>query len=801
MKKAYGILTVLTLSLTLLLSACASGVSEPAEPAASPEAAAPADTQPENTQPEGSKAAPTGLCLSEVMASNKAALCASAGAFPDWLELYNGGGDSVTLAGWRLERDGKSFSLPDETLAAGEYRVFFCEELEGMTIPKEGCTLRLLDTGGLPADSLELPALGADESACRLSDGSLTVTTFPSPGYENSDEGFCRFQESLLPARGDPVISEVMVYNARYLGLDGVYYDWVEIANPWDTPIDLQGYTLSDSDSDRGRFALPGKLLQPGESLAVYCSTDLILSGRPNTGFGLDSTREQLYLSRPDGSLADYVSLHDIPVDCSFGRRGSEGGFFYFDTPTPGKPNEGGARLIALPPEALTPDGVFEGVSSVPVQLQGQGEIRYTLDGSPPDRNSPLYEGPISISETTVLRARCFREGYLPGATLDLSFILNEGHSLPVVSVVGDPEDLTGPTGLYQLYSFELERPGSFTLFAENGDRVQLRCGVKLHGATSRTREKKSFQLKFADRYEGALDYDLFSNGVTHFRSILLRMPQEGRPTSYIRDTLMHKLAMENFPTLPAQDHRYAVLYLNGEYWGIYNLREAHSETHYAQHYGVAEETVTESKGSWVHRSPAEEAADFVLNHDMRDADNYAFAREHLDLDSIIGWCILEAYSGNFDANSPNMRFYWTETDQKLHYALVDLDLGMFSYGGFEIPFSYEYEYQRLAAALMENEDFRDRFLTRLGELLRGPLSETEIHKQIDALAEELRPETARDMERWRNKPEDWESMVEDLHAFVDYDGGRSRKLLQSLKTLPMIDSKLLETYYGDLMK
>jgi hypothetical protein len=252
---------------------------------------------------------------------------------------------------------------------------------------------------------------------------------------------------------------------------------------------------------------------------------------------------------------------------------------------------------------------------------------------------------------------------------------------------------------------------------------------------------------------------------------------------------------------LPAQDHRYAVLYLNGAYWGIYNLREAHSETHYAQHYGVDESTVIESKGSWGHNTPAEAVADFILTHDMRDADNYAYAQEHLDLESIIGWCILEAYSGNFDANSPNMRFYWTEADQKLHYALVDLDLGMFSYGGFEIPFSNDYEYQRLAAALMENEDFRGRLLGRLKELLQGPLSEAEIHRQIDALAQELRPETARDMERWRNRPYDWESMVKTLHEFVDYGGGRTKMLLKSLKYLRTVNSKLLEETFGDMLK
>ena len=539
MKKAYGKLTALALILSLLLSACGTAPVQTASEETAP------------TEPAAQAGIPShvpAVCISEVMAANKATLCDGEGAFPDWLELYNGEDRSISLSGWLLERDGKQWPLPDVSLGAGEYRVFLGTELEDMTIPRDGCRLRLLDGQGTQVDTLELPAMTEDVSACRLADGSLELTSFPSPGYENGDEGYRSFQDSILPVEGEPVISEVMVYNARYLGIDGVYFDWVEISNPWDAPIDLKDYFLSDKSSNLQQYAMPHKILKPGENLVIYCSTDLIPAGRPNSGFGLDSTKETLYLSRVDGSLVDYVSLHDIPIDCSFGRTGTDGGFYYFDAPSPAKPNGNGERLIAAPPVALTQDGVFEGVEAVKVELQGDGEIRYTLDGSCPTRGSTLYEGPLEIMETSVLRARCFREGYLPGATLDQSYILNEGHTLPVVSLIGDPADITGPTGLYRLYSYELERPGSFTLFAENGDRVQLRCGIKLHGATSRTREKKSFKLKFADRYEGALDYDLFSNGVTHFRSILLRMPQEGRPTSYIRDTLMHKLAMELFP-------------------------------------------------------------------------------------------------------------------------------------------------------------------------------------------------------------------------------------------------------------
>ncbi|MBR1456658.1 MAG: CotH kinase family protein [Oscillospiraceae bacterium] len=796
-KAEYRRLTALVLLLCLLLSGCGAAGTDgaPAPEAAPASEAAPAQEAPA-AAPSAEPASP--VRISEVMASNKATLADENGDFPDWVELYNAGGAPVRLQGWTLQRDGGSYALPDLSLGAGEYCLLLSGQLDGMKIPAAGCTLRLVDAGGETADVWETPAMGEDESAYRAPDGSLVLTAFPSPGYVNGDEGYRLYQAGRAACEGEPVIGEVMPYNDRCAAINWTYYDWVEISNPWQTPVSLAGYYLSDKGKDRLQYALPNKTLKPGESVVLYCSSEAIPVGNVNTGFSLNSTRETLYLSRADGSLADYVSLHDVPIGCSVGRRTGEGGFFYLDAPSPGKPNVGGERLIAAMPEALTEDGIFEGVESVTVELRGSAPIHYTLDGSYPSAASPLYTGPIEITETTALRAACVQEGYLPSATLDLSYILNEGHVLPVVSLICTKEEMTGPKGLYTRYSEELEREASFTLFEEDGARTQIRCGVKLHGETSRTRVKKSFKLKFADRYDGALDYDLFGNGVTHFTSVLLRAAQEGRPSSYMRDTLMHELASENFPTLPCQDHRYAVLYLNGEYWGIYNLREAHSETHYAQHYGCDEAQVTQTKKIWEHNSMAEEVADFALTADLSDPENFAWLEQHLDLDSVVGWCVLEAYSGNFDANSPNMRFYWTEDDQKLHFALVDLDLGMFSYNAFEIPFANEYEYERLAEALMDNDAFFDAFLRRLGELLRGPLSDEAVHARIDELADELRAETPRDMLRWNNRPHDWESMVRVMHEFIDYNGGRAYMVIKSLKTLRRVDSRTLSEYFPD---
>ena len=145
----------------------------------------------------------------------------------------------------------------------------------------------------------------------------------------------------------------------------------------------------------------------------------------------------------------------------------------------------------------------------------------------------------------------------------------------------------------------ELGDPGLGRLFAEERGFAPIECGLKIHGTTSRTaQEKKTFKLHFRGRYGGTLACDLFENGITEFDSILVRAAQESDISTQMRDILMHELAMQCSPSLPTQAHRYCVLYLNGRYWGLYALREAHSPEHYARHYGYDPESVIMIQGA-----------------------------------------------------------------------------------------------------------------------------------------------------------------------------------------------------------
>ena len=338
----------------------------------------------------------------------------------------------------------------------------------------------------------------------------------------------------------------------------------------------------------------------------------------------------------------------------------------------------------------------------------------------------------------------------------------------------------------------ELELPAAVMLY-DGEERVLAGCGVKLHGATSRfAQEKKSLKLNFRNRYGGELSYDLFGNGISSFASVLLRSGQEGHGSSYMRDALMHDCALALFPDLPAQDHRYAALYINGRYWGLYNLREAHSEEQFAARYGV---NAVQWREKWPTDSVAEEVFQFAMSHDLSDPAAYEEVAAHICTESVIAWLILQDYSGNFDFNSPNMRFYWAE--EKLWYALVDLDLGLYQYGSLPaLTDRGYYAYNRLAGALMKNVDFREALCRAFNAALCGELSDEKMLERIDRFADEIRPEIAREKARWGGKPTDWEAMVQELRDRITYGKGYAATVVKNLVTTKAIRSTEAKEYF-----
>ena len=254
----------LLLCLCVMLTACASSAPEPTP--------TPSPTPEPEILPE--------VCISELMSDNKSTLALADGSFPAWLELYNCGTESADLSGFVLRLGEEDWTIPELSLAPGEYRLVFCdgqagegEELHSsFVLDREGRKLSLLSPRGTELESLKLERLEEDISWTRDEDGGFSLCRLPSPGRENSETGYLACQEQHKAPSADLAIGEVMVYNEWYLPRDGVYYDWVEIRNDTTQTLQLSDYYLSDKRRDRQLYRLPDQTLAPGESTVIFCS-------------------------------------------------------------------------------------------------------------------------------------------------------------------------------------------------------------------------------------------------------------------------------------------------------------------------------------------------------------------------------------------------------------------------------------------------------------------------------------------------------------------------------------------------
>ncbi|MBQ2960596.1 MAG: CotH kinase family protein [Oscillospiraceae bacterium] len=747
----------------------------------------------ENVQPEADSApviteAPVvkkDIIISEFMEKNRAVIADEDGDFSDWIELYNTGNESVNLKGWRISDnpEQKGWKFPDVSIEPGEYLLVFASKKE-----KEGGAELHADFGLSGDEGLYLKDAEGNivsEALCGNCDADIAMVNdmlawqqseYPSPGFENSVQGYEQFQQT-LEAPGPLVINEAMSYDdsVLYAGERG-YCDWLEIKNISDEPIELSDYWLSDDDDQLELYNLPRKQLAPGECMVILCDdtegdfADIY----PNTGFALSGEGESLYLTKSGEKPRDFCSLRSIPYGCSYGRSESRDGWLYFSKPTPGKDNAEAKRLIADTPTSPSEEGVFEGVEAVEVELEGYN-IRYTLDGSAPTEESLEYTGPISLTETCVLRASCFAEDMLPSFPMTMSFIINEGHTLPVVSLATD-----SPLEFKQMYegmSKGVELPGSISLYRD-GDSFTIGCGVSLNGQTSLVELKKNMALRFRGAYGDAkLEHDIYGGGVTEFTNLLLRSGQDYM-YSIIRNELSQSICELADMKVINQRSIHCILYINGEYFGIYTLKEKSNEQLYASLAGVSRDSVT------VYEAPVAYGTDFYSDvvsfatmNDMSLDENYEQFCSVMDVDSLIDWLIIEGFCANTDVNLGNLRYCRSsENDGKWRMMFYDLDstfryTGSIYYNLLSEHGANNIQVGAVAYSLMANEDFCDRFLTRAAELYKTVLTNDTILSEIDRLSAHIAPEVERDYSRYTMELSQWEWYLEQLRAnIIDYN-------------------------------
>ena len=616
------------------------------------------------------------------------------------------------------------------------------------------------------------------------------------------------------------LITEVQAANTRTVADDqGGYSDWIELHNPTDTPVSLLGYTLTDDPTEPTKWPLPTTTLAPGAFLVIWASgADQVTPAGWHTSFRLNRGGEYVGLFAPDGQVVDEVTFGAQDADVSLGRLGTASAqWVFFPTPTPGKANTTSPRAPPdAPPVVVTPgSGRFAG--PVTVQLQapvGRATVYYTLDGTDPTVGGQAYTAPVAVTETTVLRAVALDERVPVSAVTTATYLVGEGIGLPVVSLVTDPAHLWGTgAGIYtnaQERGRKWERTVTVQGLSPAGEvGFSVGAGLRIHGNLSREKSpKRSFRLYFRGEYgPRELVYPLFgaAPGQTYDRLVLRseyhdswqcrEVPRCAEEAVYVRDQLVQELhgAMGQM----AVRGRWVALYLNGAYWGLYNLTERIDEAFLATRFGHDDWDLVaaDSEGYQDEHAAWEEFADWITGADLSAAAQYEQALQQLDIENFTSFIILRLWAGDTDWGVSNWYAARMRDGPDARWRLfvwdADVTLGLVGLPAIQsvIDSGARGSLIPILASLLASPQYQAYFTAQVERHLAGALATESVRGRLAALVAELRPAIAAEAARWLPEQEPaaavarWEAALQRLSDSLDASEQRLRQL-SDLETL-----------------
>ena len=802
-----------------------------------------------------------GLYINEFMASNATTICDSFGSYSDWIELYNSTDTDMDISGFGISDNlsqPMKYRFPDgTTIAAKGYLVVFCSGNEGMQngelhapfgLRSYGEDVVIANRAGRIIDSYSFKNQETDVSMARIPDGAgeFQSNSQPSPGYPNTGAGYSAFDAAnRLPLGG--------VYISEFGGSTGsVATDWVELHNSTGSAVSLAGYGLSNNPKNPAKWVFPDISIEPGEYLLLYAtgSADKAQKKNLKLNFCISSTGEALFFFDPNGKLIDKLSAGRMRSGQSYGRDGSDNRFYYAE-PTPGAQNgKGYEGITQLPAFSVTP-GIYDNAVTVAITA-GEGEtIRYTTDCTTPNASSEVYSGELSISKNSVIRAAAFRDGYLSGDVATATYLFRSdgvNHALPVVTLVTAPDNLwNSKTGIYATgdqfdpdaasYADTLqsatyyqakfateeqvdtiwEKPAAFSLFDDNGKQVFTQnVGIRIAGSFGRGRAQKGFNVIARKEYgKGSMEYPFFENRpYKEYKAVVLRAGAQDQNRSKIRDELASGLLEGTDINILYQAYRPTVLYLNGEYWGVYFLKEKRNRFFVAQHENT-ENNVDLAIGKGFKQRTYGDNSDWVslyeyaTSHDLSASDAYNYVAERMDVDSFRDYMIAEIYNGNTDTY--NFQYYRLKGG-KWKFIFYDFCWGFQSPGHETLAFRMgktpsDVCSAKLFAAMLQNKGWRDSFCRRFGELLNTAFAPGRVSALIEELYGYVEPEIKREREKFNKdtfmgvkQPNTnlgtYEGFQSEISKLKDFAQRRPEELKRQLQSnLGLSDSYMKEVF------
>ena len=598
----------------------------------------------------------------------------------------------------------------------------------------------------------------------------------------------------LLPyismAQGRLVINELMQSNVDFLMVNHDFPDsWVELYNGGDTPIFIKNYRISPTKffEDSYKITSKNEYIEPNGYQLLYCDKT---TGTPfHYNFNLESEKGKLYLFDNNKQIIDSVRYKIMPSpNVAYGRV-TDGSieWQYELTATPGEANNSIGSNEVLPPPVFSPEGhlMTSGPETITISLPWDApegvRIYLTLDGSEPTWDSPsdtLFN--LYIDKSTVVRAKLLSQYAYPIRSTTHSYIFHpRATNLPFVSIAIDSTYLySSENGILSgdstdgkpNYKYDWRRPANFEYFhTKNGKTVFNQSGeMAVFGGYSRNFQQKSLKCyakkRFGEKnFKG--DFWRDKSNINKVKSFALRNGGNLCRYSRIDDAFLHKLFGTRIDDLDWQAYEPVIVYINGQYKGIFGMRERSNEDYVTSNYDIEEEEVEIAEARNYKRANVSGSPHFnsfnTLYH--RDDVTYEEMEEEMDIENFMNVFIAECYASNTDFPTNNISI-WKQTNEngRWRWILKDLDYifknssswNMFKYMlGTSDTKDQEYELSndssiraccKLYERMMSFPKFRNHFITSyatyLGDFLRPDICVPLILQMDEEIIDEILP-------------------------------------------------------------
>jgi hypothetical protein len=655
-------------------------------------------------------------------------------------------------------------------------------------------------------------------------------------------------------------INEVMTSNRNsFKDSDGDYENWVEIYNKTEAAINLKGFGLTDDRNNLHKWVFPDVTIEGKSYLVIWTSDKNRFEGLRDlhTNFKLKASDKVIILSSPDDKWNDIVKLENVIDNVSYGRsRDGEAVFSVFDNGTPGNSNNHGVALKdglkankLDAPVFSVKGGIYSEAFYLTLDEAAEGgDIYYTTDGTVPTEKSLPYKEPIKIplkdKGATIIRAVACKNGYKRSNIITQSYFVNNAYAkynLPIVSLVSDPANLFDydrgilvPGKVYDNWvtkqpqdavntrrieanftqkGNEWEKESNIEVFEAGKEIINQGIGIRVFGGYSRNSPIKSLSLFARYAYDDKDTFKITFTGNANEKvdttssKLVLRTPATDHLGSFFRDEMIQSLIPKSLK-LDTQLNKTCIVFVNGEYYGIQNIKEPYNTDYFYNHYKVGSEDIvvlenpTGVAGTNINEGFVgdemhfDRMQAFITSNDMKLKENYDYVKTMMDIDNFIEYNILQLYSANMDWPGNNLKVWRKRTekyepnapygqDGRWRWLVFDMDNG---FGLFNTIEGYKTDMISLATeangpdwpnppwstailrSLLKNDEFKNQFINTCADRLNTIYNGESVLKQIEYYKQLYYPYVEEHMKRWNEgiNISSWEKEIDSIKEFAE---------------------------------